>query len=276
MFDYFKKVAISSRADDELLYEFVLNEMESGVLAKGLWGKALADSDGEDSKAKSIYMKYRVQSIKDAFTAKEIAYKELTKPNLFNYIQDTIFPMTNDYTALVPNKAEKYKVPKEEESIYDEVAQELATNIRKEGLWLKAIQNTDGDENKALSLYIKYRSESIKSEKQEILDKQKAVEKKQIQEKKDKERRFQKIKNNYTQEQNDEINKIRDEINRLGYVVMSKLSVQKKAKSDYDIKYPDKYEIKIFEDEIQFTKEGKIKEKFQLTNKLWHNTVIEL
>ena len=26
MFDYFKKAAISKRADDELLYEYVLNE----------------------------------------------------------------------------------------------------------------------------------------------------------------------------------------------------------------------------------------------------------
>jgi len=173
MFDYFKKIAISNRADDELLYEYVLNEMESGAIIKGLWGKAIANSNGNEANAKSIYMKYRVQSIKDIFTAREIAYNELTKPKLFQYIQDKILPMSSDYTDLYntqskPKIAENYKVSEYEESIYNEVAEELSSGIRKEGLWLKAIQNTDGDETRALSLYIKYRSEAIKAEKEKI------------------------------------------------------------------------------------------------------------
>jgi len=174
MFDYFKKIAISNRADDELLYEFVLNEIENGVVSRGLWGKALANSSGNDANAKSIYMRYRVQSIKDVFTAQKIAYKELSKPKLFQYIQDKIFPITNDYTNLIPKteviESENYLVSKEEEDLYEEVANELSNNIRKEGLWLKAIQNTDGDENKALALYIKYRSEAIKVKKHEKLE----------------------------------------------------------------------------------------------------------
>lgn len=170
MFDYFKKIAISHRANDELLYEYVLNEVENGILVKGLWGKALANSNGNDTNTKSVYMKYRVQSIKDIFSAREIAYNELTKPKLFQYIQDKIVPTSNDYTNLSntqskPKISENYKVSEYEESIYNEVAEELSSNFRKEGLWLKAIQNTDGDENRALSLYIKYRSEAIKIEK---------------------------------------------------------------------------------------------------------------
>ena len=179
MFDYFKKIAISNRADDELLYEYVLNEMESEVIVKGLWGKALANSNGNEANAKSIYMKYRVQSIIDIFTAREIAYNELTKPKLFQYIQEKILPMSSDYTNLSktqpkPKIAENYKVSEYEESIYNEVAEELSNGIRKEGLWLKAIQNTDGDEARALSLYIKYRSEAMKMEKERI-SKQKKV-----------------------------------------------------------------------------------------------------
>ena len=57
MFDYFKKIAISNRADDELLYEYVLNEMENDILVKGLWGKALANSNGNNENAKSILEK---------------------------------------------------------------------------------------------------------------------------------------------------------------------------------------------------------------------------
>ena len=135
MFNYFKKIAISNRADDELLYEYVLNEMESGVIIKGLWGKSLANSNGNEDNAKSIYMKYRVQSIKDIFTAREIAYNELTKPNLFQYIQDKIVPTFTDYNISNPQLKQKisenYKIDEYEESIYNEVAEELSNNIRK-------------------------------------------------------------------------------------------------------------------------------------------------
>jgi len=211
MFNYFKKIAISSRTDDELLYEYVLNEIESEVVVKGLWGKAIANSNGSETNAKSIYMKYRVQSIKDIFTAREIAYNELAKPKLFQYIQDKIVPISNDYTnlsntKLKPKIAENYKVSEYEESIYNEIAEELSNGIRKEGLWLKAIQNTDGNENRALSLYIKYRSESRKAEKLKIIDENKKliVQEKIIECEKQKSKHKNRFKN-LTQEQKDDL-----------------------------------------------------------------------
>ncbi len=189
MFDYFKKIVISNRTNDEFLYEFVLNEMETGVIIKGLWGKALANSEGNDANAKSIYMKYRVQAIKDVFTSREIAYNELTKPKLFQYIQNKILPMSNDYinfeSKTVEVETQNYKVSKDEEAIYNEVAEELSNDIRKEGFWLKAIQNTDGNESKALALYIKYRSEAIKAERQKVIEVQKLKKEKKEKRKKD-------------------------------------------------------------------------------------------
>jgi hypothetical protein len=188
MFDYFKKIAITKRADDEVLYEYVLNEMEDGYIVKGLWGKALANSNGNDANTKSIYMKYRVQSIKDIFIAKKIAYNELTKPTLLQYISDKILPISNDFIDikhLSPAQEElndNYLVDESEEKIYNKVAQELQDGIRKEGLWLKAIENTNGDENKALALYIKYRSESIKVEKLKEVQRQKLLAEQKIEE----------------------------------------------------------------------------------------------
>ena len=167
MFDYFKKAAISKRADDELLYEYVLNEIEKDIIVKGLWAKALANSAGNDANAKSIYMQYRVQSIKDVFTAQKIAYNELNKPSLYKYIEDKILPLGNDYSTLTKEQKqitqEDYKVSKEEEALYEEVANELAEGIKKEGLWLKALENTEGNEVRARTLYTKYRVESIKA-----------------------------------------------------------------------------------------------------------------
>ena len=68
MTNYFNKKEISQRAEDELLYEYVMEEMEQEPnFIKGLWAKAMAHSEGNNDKAKSLYMQYRVQSIKDDF-----------------------------------------------------------------------------------------------------------------------------------------------------------------------------------------------------------------
>ncbi|WP_415405661.1 hypothetical protein ACLHDG_07800 [Sulfurovum sp. CS9] len=75
--------------DDEILYEYVLlNEIEEDNKVKSTWAKALAHSDGIDVKAESIYMQYRVQSIKDQFDAQKIAYDEMSKESLFDYIKN--------------------------------------------------------------------------------------------------------------------------------------------------------------------------------------------
>jgi tetratricopeptide (TPR) repeat protein len=90
MTDYFNKKEISQRAEDELLYEYVMEEMEiEPNLIKGLWAKAMAHSEGNNDKAKSLYMQYRVQSIKDDFKLLEIAYNELSKEKLWDTIKNS-------------------------------------------------------------------------------------------------------------------------------------------------------------------------------------------
>ena len=175
MFNYFKKAAIENRAGDELLYEYVLTEMESDVMLKGIWAKALANSAGDTANAKSIYMQYRVQSIKDAFTTLQIVYDDLSKPKLFKYIESKILPMSSDYTSILAiqsrEKEESYTVNAAEEALYEEVASELANGERKEGLWLKAMQVASGEEQKTKALYVEYRAKAIVSEKQQIFEK---------------------------------------------------------------------------------------------------------
>lgn len=48
MFDGIRKIMIQSREEDELLYEYVFDEMESGEIYKSLWAKAIALSEGND------------------------------------------------------------------------------------------------------------------------------------------------------------------------------------------------------------------------------------
>ncbi len=65
MFDKIQKDAVAARILEESLYEQVVVELSQGQRRDGLWAKALAYSDGEEVKAKSLYIKYRVQSLID-------------------------------------------------------------------------------------------------------------------------------------------------------------------------------------------------------------------
>ena len=68
--------------EEEALYKQVLDEVESGVMRKGIYAKALADGLGDEGKAQSLYIKYRVQSLVDEQKGKaeqlgiELAEKE--------------------------------------------------------------------------------------------------------------------------------------------------------------------------------------------------------
>jgi len=71
--------------EEEALYKQVLDEVESGVMRKGIYAKALADGLGDEGKAQSLYIKYRVQSLVDEQRGKaellgiELAAKEKTR-----------------------------------------------------------------------------------------------------------------------------------------------------------------------------------------------------
>lgn len=55
-------------------------------------------------------------------------------------------------------------ISQQEEQAYEKVALELAENIRKEGLWAKALSVCEGDEAKCKALYISYRAKQILDE----------------------------------------------------------------------------------------------------------------
>lgn len=65
IFDKLRKQTAASRLKEEQLYEAVVDELQAGTRRNGLWAKALANSNGDESKAKALYIAYRVQSIKD-------------------------------------------------------------------------------------------------------------------------------------------------------------------------------------------------------------------
>ena len=64
------------RKGEEAYYHQALTELESGKVNKGVYARALADSSGDEAKAQSLYLKYRVQSIADEGTIEVLKQKE--------------------------------------------------------------------------------------------------------------------------------------------------------------------------------------------------------
>lgn len=65
VFEKFKRLSAASRKLEELLYEQVIIELSAGHRRDGLWGKAIAKSEGSNERAKSLYIQYRVQALRD-------------------------------------------------------------------------------------------------------------------------------------------------------------------------------------------------------------------
>jgi len=80
MFKRLKLNSAKSRLVEERLYEMVMDELESGNVRKGIWGKAVAKSNGNDNQAKSKYLELRVESLKDeAHVIKSILDTDVVK-----------------------------------------------------------------------------------------------------------------------------------------------------------------------------------------------------
>ena len=59
---------------EEDIYELAYEEIESGGLKKGLWAKSFSEAEGNENKAKALYIKYRFDQIKES--RKEIEQEE--------------------------------------------------------------------------------------------------------------------------------------------------------------------------------------------------------
>ncbi len=69
------------RLEEENWYAEVVNELESGKRKAGVWAKALAEAEGDEVKARGLYISSRVQSMKDEATVLNHLAREKIKPS---------------------------------------------------------------------------------------------------------------------------------------------------------------------------------------------------
>ena len=65
IFEKIKLDSPASRLSDDELFEKAYDELQNNELIKGVWARALSNSDGNEKKAEALYLKLRVQQIKD-------------------------------------------------------------------------------------------------------------------------------------------------------------------------------------------------------------------
>jgi hypothetical protein len=71
------------RLAEEMLYAEAMREIEKNIRRDGLWGKAIAESDGDEKKAKAEYLKLRVQALKDELENQRKAIAKVTREKEF-------------------------------------------------------------------------------------------------------------------------------------------------------------------------------------------------
>lgn len=69
------KLALQRR-EEILLYESAHAEMQAGKRVAGIWAKAIALSDGDDSRIEAIYLRERVKAMKDTMTVFQAVNQE--------------------------------------------------------------------------------------------------------------------------------------------------------------------------------------------------------
>ncbi len=74
-----KQATLADNRYDEQVHGTVASEIAAGELVPGLWAKAFAQADGNEQRAKAIYIKLRVEQIKLGNAAQAEQMREAEK-----------------------------------------------------------------------------------------------------------------------------------------------------------------------------------------------------
>lgn len=81
IFSSAKAKLAAQKLAEEHLYELAAEEIANNQIRPGLWAKAIAESDGDDAKAKARYIKLRVETMKAESDLKGYASENSEKEN---------------------------------------------------------------------------------------------------------------------------------------------------------------------------------------------------
>lgn len=100
--------------NDSVVYEYALNELKAKRIVKGLLAKAVANSDGDTKKTKSLYIKYRVKHIKAEFANLGIEIDGKTLQQLDEFIKTKFIDKLWREEQLLSKKERDKEIEREE------------------------------------------------------------------------------------------------------------------------------------------------------------------
>ena len=74
-----KTISAIDRLLEEQMFEAAVSEFKSGEIREGLMAKALTETEGDTKKAEALYLKLRVQSLKDEANVQHSFIQEVEK-----------------------------------------------------------------------------------------------------------------------------------------------------------------------------------------------------
>jgi hypothetical protein len=109
--EFFKKDPLEEsfmRLAENDFYEIVTREVMNEQVIAGIWGRAFSDAEGDTNKAKALYIKYRVQDLKDRSIV-ELAKRESIKREKQN-VKEGIAPNDNLISLTDEEEQEVYNL----------------------------------------------------------------------------------------------------------------------------------------------------------------------
>jgi hypothetical protein len=96
-------------SEDEIFYQKVYDELSSRDLKNGLWLQSITEANGDETKAKIIYVKYRVSQIKEDERIRKIKDQESQKySKTIDEFYTVICPKCHNFESIV---IKNYKLP---------------------------------------------------------------------------------------------------------------------------------------------------------------------
>lgn len=126
---------------EEAFYSLIAHELSSGQVRSGLWAKALADSEWNESRAKACYVKMRHAQLIAEINDGNIKIKENNSEGDRSIDEALEYGLSDEDIAYLvkPIKAIKYlkKYGKNERDVLDAISRKKLTAVMKNDiLWL--------------------------------------------------------------------------------------------------------------------------------------------
>ena len=131
------------RLIDESLYAQAFDELNQGIRRDGLWAKALANAEGDETKARGLYLQYRVQSYKDEAALLE----QSTVPSLTNSIHPPSHAAAQQTGVADNNKQRQVAIQQHHKQTSQPALPQISASDKDVPSWASDKQELEGFKN---------------------------------------------------------------------------------------------------------------------------------